>query len=297
MENEEKKEEEILNEKEEILDFTDSVKDNTPSESPTIQSVEEVEVESEAIKTDNVSEPVVETAVVQEESVEPVKDDLVDAVKEEAPSYDNFTSSSETPEKKKKNIVVPIIIVLIIYAAVIAVTIVLSRLYVEEVEKAKIRIYGRYMVVDYEIDEQDYTDIQIIPENKVNNPTERLKIMHYKNNPEEIYIDYSMEIRQVIIIASIFGIIFILIVFFVGKSCDKEIETVKNGMIVEAEVIRNTAGGGLLRWINPEDNKSYYYLFYKGKYERKWIEKIEKVYIVVNKANMKNFYVIGKEML
>ena len=39
MENEEKKEEEILNEKEEILDFTDSVKDNTPSESPTIQSV------------------------------------------------------------------------------------------------------------------------------------------------------------------------------------------------------------------------------------------------------------------
>ena len=113
MENEEKKEEEILNEKEEILDFTDSVKDNTPSESPTIQSVEEVEVESEAIKTDNVSEPVVETAVVQEESVEPVKDDLVDAVKEEAPSYDNFTSSSETPEKKKKNIVVPIIIVLI----------------------------------------------------------------------------------------------------------------------------------------------------------------------------------------
>ena len=117
MENEEKKEEEILNEKEEILDFTDSVKDNTPSESPTIQSVEEVEVESEAIKTDNVSEPVVETAVVQEESVEPVKDDLVDAVKEEAPSYDNFTSSSETPEKKKKNIVVPIIIVLILLCA------------------------------------------------------------------------------------------------------------------------------------------------------------------------------------
>ena len=117
MENEEKKEEEILNEKEEILDFTDSVKDNTPSESPTIQSVEEVEVESEAIKTDNVSESVVETAVVQEESVEPVKDDLVDAVKEEAPSYDNFTSSSETPEKKKKNIVVPIIIVLILLCA------------------------------------------------------------------------------------------------------------------------------------------------------------------------------------
>ena len=117
MENEEKKEEEILNEKEEILDFTDSVKDNTPSESPTIQSVEEVEVESEAIKTDNVSEPVVETAVVQEKSVEPVKDGLVDAVKEEAPSYDNFTSSSETPVKKKKNIVVPIIIVLILVCA------------------------------------------------------------------------------------------------------------------------------------------------------------------------------------
>lgn len=200
-------------------------------------------------------------------------------------------------KEKTKAIVSTIIIVLIVYAVVIAVMIVLSRFYVEEVEKAKIRIYGRYMVVDYEIDEQDYTDIQIIPENKVNNPTERLRIMHYKNNPEEIYIDYPMEIRQVIIIASIFGIIFILIVFFVGKSCDKEIETVKNGMIVEAEVIRNTAGGGLLRWINPEDNKSYYYLFYKGKYERKWIEKIEKVYIVVNKANMKNFYVIGKEMV
>lgn len=111
MENEEKKDE-ILDEKQE--EVLDPVEENTSSENSSIQNVEKIEVGAEEVKTGEVSAPKVDTTVIQEGNVEPVKDDLVNAAKEDVPNYDNFTSSNEPPEKKKKNVVVPIIIVLIL---------------------------------------------------------------------------------------------------------------------------------------------------------------------------------------
>ena len=204
---------------------------------------------------------------------------------------------SKVKKEKTKAIIIAIVGTLLVYAVAVAVAYSISRLGIEEVEGAKIRIYGKYMAVDYEFDGQNYSSIQVIPESKIENPTDGLKIKCYKNNPQNSFIDYSLETKHIIIIALFFTIVLGLVVLFVGKSLNKEIQTVENGMIVEAEVVKNTAGRVLVKWINPEEGKSYYYIFFKNRYERKWIEQVEKVFIVVNRRNLKNFYVIGKEMV
>ncbi|MCR5187064.1 MAG: hypothetical protein K6D97_08155 [Clostridia bacterium] len=204
---------------------------------------------------------------------------------------------AKVKKEKTKAIAMAIVGTLFVYAVIIATVILTSKLGIEEVVWSEIRYYGRYMAVDYEYDGQNYSVIQIIPESKIENPTDGLKIKCHKNNPQNSFIDYSVETKHIVIIALFFTIVFGLVVLFVGKSLNKEIQTVENGMIVEAEVVKNTAGRVLVKWINPEDKKSYYYIFFKNRYERKWIEQIEKVFIVINRTNLKNFYVIGKEMV
>ena len=89
----------------------------------------------------------------------------------------------------------------------------------------------------------------------------------------------------------IFFILFYFIIY------NKYIRIAKNGMLIETEIVHHSNNKYIVKWVNPEDKKSYYYIFNTKIVKSKWEEKVEKMYLAINKSNYKEFYVVGKEMI
>ena len=200
-------------------------------------------------------------------------------------------------KEKIKSIISISLMIIIAFAIAISATIYMLQFNKEEAKNAKVRNYDKYMVVTIEVDGEEYTNIEEIPKVKKNNPTDNLKVTYNKTNPKNISIDYGPSSMTVGIVSVIVVMTIVITIGIISKIYNKNIRIVENGFVAEADVIKNTKESLMLKWVNPEDNKCFYYIFNKEKYEKNWIEKIEKIYIIINKQNYKEFYVVGKEMV
>ena len=170
------------------------------------------------------------------------------------------------------------------------------------ITNAQIHQYDKYLVIDYSVDETDYQQISVVPDEKKEYSKSDLSISYYKDYPGSIYVEYPNEsdndfiiITYSIIVLLVVVFIFFIIIYFIIYN--KYIRIAKNGMLIETEVIQHSNNKYIVKWINPEDKKSYYYIFNTKIVKSKWEEKVEKMYLAINKSNYKEFYVVGKEMI
>ena len=201
---------------------------------------------------------------------------------------------NELKKEKLKFIIIAITTVILALVGVFKIIDIILKHNLKDVDSSSVTVYGDFMVIDYEVDGQHYKNICRLLESRKDNPTKDLIVKCYKNKPQNTYIKYPAVGFYVILITGYFAIHLLLILATV-RNYNKDINTLKNGELVEAEVVSNTPFSMILKWNNPKDNKCYYYTFLKAKIESKWIEKIDKLKIMVNKQDYREFYVIGKE--
>lgn len=200
---------------------------------------------------------------------------------------------NELKREKLKYIIISVAIVIILLIGVFKIINIILNHNLKNVDSSIVTIYGDFMVIDYEVDGQQYKDISYIPKSRRDNPTKDLVVMCYKNSPQNAYIEYPYVGFYAGLITGYF-IINLLLIMVNVRNYNKDIYILKNGELVEAEVVDNTAFRMILKWNNPYDNKCYYYTFLKSKIERRWIEKIDKLNIMVNKQDFRKFYVVGR---
>lgn len=163
-------------------------------------------------------------------------------------------------------------------------------------------MYGDYMVVDYTVDGVDYHKIRTVSETEKAYSLDDFVYSYKEGYPGMLYVDTTESIRNgnstiIISFAKIAIIALLAITLFYLIIFGHYVRIIKNGIIIEAEVLKRIQNRFVVKWVNPDDNKSYIYIFHTKQNKAKWEEKIEKMCLVVNKLNYKKFYVIGKEMI
>ena len=154
----------------------------------------------------------------------------------------------------------------------------------------------------YRIDGTDYQQISVVPDEKKQYSNSDITISYNKDYPSSIYVEYPNEsnkdfiiITYAIIVLLVAVLIFLILFYFIIYN--KYIRIAKNGMLIETEIVQHSNNKYIVKWVNPEDKKSYYYIFNTKIVKSKWEEKVEKMYLAINKSNYKEFYVVGKEMI
>ena len=170
------------------------------------------------------------------------------------------------------------------------------------ITNAQIHQYDKYLVIDYIVDGTEYQQISGAPANGKQYSKSDLAISYNKDFPSSIYVEYPNEFNNGLLIITYFNIGFVVVLFILITIIyfiiyNKYIKIAKNGMLIETEIIHHLDNRYIVKWINPEDKKSYYYIFNTKITKRKWEEKVEKLYLAINKSNYKEFYVVGKEMI
>ena len=163
-----------------------------------------------------------------------------------------------------------------------------------------VKIYDKYMVIDYKVDGIEYHIIRQISKTEQSTPLDHFIFSYKDGYPETIFVSIVNQtdtLNRSFIIAFIVLLLpfLILIPLFYFIIYNKQIKIVKNGFEIKTEVVSNINNRCVVKWFNPDDNKTYYYSFYIKPNKSKWQEKIENIYLIINKTNYKEFYVVGKE--
>ena len=162
--------------------------------------------------------------------------------------------------------------------------------------------YDDYEVVKYSVDGVDYQKIRTISKKEKNTPIENLIFSYRKDFPTKIYVeikdDSSQDLSSTIFVLGIVcTIAFVLIALFYIIIYNKYLRILKNGIVIETEIVKHVNESYIVKWINAENNKAYYYIFNTKSKKQKWEEINNKIYLVVNKTNYKEFFVAGKEII
>ncbi len=170
------------------------------------------------------------------------------------------------------------------------------------ITNAQIHQYDKYLVIDYSVDGTDYQQISVVPDEKKQYSNSDITISYNKEYPSSIYVEYPNESNKDFIIITyaiivLLVVVLILLILFYFIIYNKYIRIAKNGMLIETEIVQHSNNKYIVKWVNSEDKKSYYYIFNTKIVKSKWEEKVEKMYLAINKSNYKEFYVVGKEMI
>ncbi len=162
--------------------------------------------------------------------------------------------------------------------------------------------YDDYEVVKYSVDGVDYQKIRTISKKEKNTPIENLIFSYRKDFPTKIYVeikdDSSQDLSSTIFVLGIVcTIAFVLIALFYIIIYNKYLRILKNGIVIETEIVKHVNESYIVKWINTENNKAYYYIFNTKSKKQKWEEINNKIYLIVNKTNYKEFFVAGKEII